>query len=214
MGNLPDAFTPFSAEEFDQLKMFVQHMEDIDELNLAGRKTMTMNLGARGASVEDIDRDRVTALMSAYRKVALLNDETGTFNKVRNLLGRHAHEKGTPRAKTILGWLGQLKQMHKGIVGESRVMAYQLEKPDGSTEELKPETIIDWLVNGVVSHSDTDARRRWDALGGWANGGILMNILVTVSDDLQVFRGLNEVVLGVLADDGLRLETPDGASAT
>lgn len=164
MGNLPDVFTPFSAEELGELKMFVQHMADIEQLDLAGRKTMTMNLGAKGASVEDIDRDRVTALMSAYRKVALLNDEPGTFNKVRNLLGRHAHEKGTPRAEAILGWLRQLKEMHKGIVGESRVMAYQLENPDGSTEELKPETIIDWLVNGVVSHSDSDARRRWDAL--------------------------------------------------
>ena len=214
ISNLPDVFTPFSAEEFDELKMFVQHMADIEELDLAGRKTMTMNLGAKGASVKDTDRDRVTALMSAYRKVALLNDEPGTFNKARNVLGRHAHEKGTPRAETILGWLGQLKQMHKGIISESRVMAYQLENPDGSTEELKPETIIDWLVNGVVSHSDSDARRRWDALGGWANGGILMNILVTVSDDLQVFRGMNEIVLGVLAEDDLKPESLDGAGAT
>jgi hypothetical protein len=139
MGNLPDAFTPFSAEEFDEFKMFIQHMEDIEELNLAGRQTMTMNLGAKGAEVEDIDRDRVTALMSAYRKVALLNDEPGTFNKVRNLLGRHAHEKGTPRAETILGWLGQLKQMHKGIVGESRVMAYQLESPTGAWKSSSPK---------------------------------------------------------------------------
>jgi hypothetical protein len=203
MGNLPDAFTPFSTEELDELKMFVQHMADIEELDLARRQTMTMNLSMKGASVKDIDRDRVTALMSAYRKVALLNDEPGTFNRVRNLLCKHAKEKETSEAESINQWLGQLKKMHKGIVGESRVATYQLKNPDGSTEELKPKKIIDWLVNGVVSHSDAEPRRRWDAFGGWNNGVLLMNVLVTVSDDLQVFRGLNALVLGVLDTEEL-----------
>jgi hypothetical protein len=210
MDHLPDAFTPFSSAEVDELRMFAQHIADIEELDLAGRKTITMNLGPKGGTVEDVDRDRVGALISGYRKIALLNDEPGTFNKARNLLGRHAREKETPRAEAILGWLRQLKKMHKAIVGEGRVMAYQLEMPDGSSEVLKPETIVDWLVNGVVSHSDTEARRRWEALGGWKNGGVVMNVLVTVSDDLQVFRGLNELVLGILAARDLAPEAVDG----
>jgi hypothetical protein len=174
--DLPETFTPFTAAEVYELELFTQHLADIEELDLPRRKTMTMTLGVRGPAVENVDRDRVAALMSAYRKIALLEDERGTFNKVRNLLGRHAHEKGSPEASSMNEWLKQLKQMHKGILGQSRVMAYQLEKPDGSTEELKPETIIDWLVNGVVSHSDPEARERWDALGGWGNGGLLMNV--------------------------------------
>jgi hypothetical protein len=199
MDGLSEAFTPFLPAEVLELRMFAQHMADIEELDLAGRKTMTMNLGSGGASMENVDRDRVTALMIGYRKVALLEDDPGTFNKARNVLGRHAHAKETSEAETMNRWLGHLKQMHKGIVGESRVMAYQIENPDGSTEELKPKMIIDALVYGVVAHSDPEARRRWEQFGGWKNGGILMNILVTVSDDLQVFRGLNDLVAGVLA---------------
>jgi hypothetical protein len=198
-----DAFTPFSTDELEELRRYSQHVADIDDLKLAQRQTMTMNLGIGGAVVDGVDREQVAALVSAYRKLAILKDETGSFNKVRNILGRHAHEKSTEDAAVFQGWLKGLKDLRKELTGASRVMVYKLEKRNGEQEELAPSEIIEWLVNGVVSHSDPEARARWDELGGWKSGGLLMNVLVTIMDELQIFRAVRKVVDEVLVTDDL-----------
>lgn len=211
--DLLKAFSPFTQDEVHELRMLLLHVTDLEDLRLAQQEKLTMNIGTGGAMVEGVDKEHVAALMTAYRKIALLKKDPGTFARVGSLIGRNAHAKATKQSDEVLAWLGALKDVRRRILEESQVMAFVVERPDGVQETLRPKDMIDWLVNGVVSHSDLAARRRWDELGGWQSPGLLMNVLVTVSNEIQIFRGLADLARRILDTPELMPNDPTASDA-
>src|SRR3712207_3587462 len=104
----------------------------------------------RGSYVEGATKKDVTALLTTYRKLSVAQKDRGTFERIRNLLARHAKEMDTDAAKIGLDWLGNLKRWREWALNDSRVLAYKVQRPDGTTDTIKPKEIRDWLINGVV----------------------------------------------------------------
>lgn len=197
--DVASAFTPFNEAEREQLRLFSQHVADVNRRQLAQRQKFTLTLTGPWPKMEDVDEDKVIALVSSYRKLAVLQDDRGNFDRIRKLLGRHAHQAGTEAAARIQGWLKYVKDLRKKARQAGQLMGYRV-----NDEDLRPDQIIDWLVNGVVAHSFPGPRQRWDQLGGWENGALLMKALDTMSDEIRIFRAVDELVQEILASPGLQ----------
>jgi hypothetical protein len=150
-----------------------------------------------------MEKADLVALSTSSRKLGWSNDEPATFNQVRNLLGKHAHQATSNEAGVVAQWLKDLKGLRAAAMKQPRVLAYQLEHPDGTTESATPETILDMLINGVVFHTDEPLRERWQQLGGWRSPGLVLIAIVTIWDLIRMFQALDHVVEKVLATPAL-----------
>ena len=201
--NIARAFTPFTEEERDELRLYREHVAEFDGWELANQSKMVAKIGTpQGSYVKGATKNDVTALLTTYRKVSVSQKDRGTFDRTRNLLARHAKDKGTDEAQVSLDWLTELKRWRKEAMDESRVLGYKVERPDGTVETIKPKEIRDWLINGVVFHSDENGRKMWEAHGGWDSFPLMMNFLVMFNDEVAIFRAMDEVV-------GLVLDAPE-----
>jgi hypothetical protein len=184
----------------------VLYRELVAELSgweLANRQMIELVIGAGGVLTKDIDRESLVALATTFRKLGWLEKEPATFNQVRNLLGKHAHQAGTIEAGVVSQRLKDLKDLKAAALRQSRVLAYQLEHPDGTTETITPTMILEMLINGVVFHTDKALRKRWQELGGWKSPALVLIALVTIWDLIRMFQALDQVVERVLATPAL-----------
>jgi hypothetical protein len=191
-------------DEVEQLELYRELVAELSEWQLANRQKVDLVIGAGGVLAEDIEKADLVALATTFRKLGWLDDEPATFNKVRNLLGRHAHEAGTPEAAEIQTWLKGLKDIRAVALKQSRVAGYELEHEDGSTETMTPKVILDMLINGAVFHSDRALRERWNQLDGWKSPALVLIAMVTIWDLIRMFQALDAVVAKVLASPSLR----------
>jgi hypothetical protein len=199
--SIAEAFEPFSEEEREELRLYREHVEEFAGWELANQPKMVARIGtSQGSFVEGATKKDMTALLTTYRKVSVAQKDRGTFEKTRNLLVRHAKDKETDEARIGLDWLKNLKRWRKHAMNESRALGYKVVRPDGSVETLKPKEIRDWLINGVVFHSDENGRKMWEAFGGWDSVPLLMNFLVMLNDEVAIFRAMDEVV-GLVLDE-------------
>ena len=127
---------------------------------------------------------------------------------MRNLLGKHAHQAGTPEAAEIQKWLKDVKGLRAAALNQSRIAAYELEHEDGGTETMTPKTILDMLINGAVFHSDKQLRDRWNQLGGWKSPALVLIAMVTIWDLIRMFQALDAVIAKVLDSPSLRPPPP------
>jgi len=196
-----NAFKPFTSEELGRLSLFAQHVADIDGLDLPQRPKLTLLLG-EAAAMPDVSRDNVLAIVIAYRKFVSEKDPAN-FNRIRNMIARHAREAGTADSATVLAWLANieahLKDVRRGPVPPSEVAAVERHR-----KVLQPPEVIDWLVNGVVAHSDWKLRHRWEELGGWSNHAMLWLAISAIADELKAFRAMDQMVSAILAIQELR----------
>ena len=142
-------------------------------------------------------------MLTTYRKVSVAQKDRGTFERVRNLLARHAKDKRTDEAQVGLEWLTNLKLWRNEAMTESRALGHRVERPDGTVQTIKPKEIRDWLIDGVVFHSDENGRKMWEELGGWDSVPLMLNFLVMVNDEIAIFRAMDEVIGLVLAEPQL-----------
>ena len=163
----PAGLTPLAADEIRQLELYREIVGELNEWQLANRQKIDLVIGPGGVLAEDIEKVDLVALATTFRKLGWLEDEPATFNKVRNLLGRHAHQAANAEAAVIQPWLKDVKELRAAALRQSRVAGYQLEHEDGTTETMTPKMILDVLINGAIFHSDKQLRDRWNALGGW-----------------------------------------------
>lgn len=199
--NIATAFTPFSEAERDELRLYREHVEEFESWELANQPKMVARIGtSQGSYVEGATRKDVTALLTTYRKVSVAQKDRGTFERTRNLLAQHAKDKATDEAQVGLDWLANLKQWRNQAMKESRALGYKVERPDGTVETIKPKEIRNWLINGVVFHSDESGRKMWEALGGWNSVPLMLNFLVMFNDEVAIFRAMDEVV-GLVLDE-------------
>lgn len=195
--------TPFSNEEIAELERYRTHVQDFATRQLADRQTLNINIGPGGLSFEDFDPDRYGGLALAFRKVGWAN-EPASFNRVKNMLAKHAIDSGTPEAaSTLIGWLGALHDLRKDMLRQSRFLAYVLEDADGGTTNVIPEEILDLMINGYLFHGDEEKRKRWDELGGLKSPALVIISTLTMWDMLALFRALDQVVERVLGTPAL-----------
>lgn len=195
------AFIPFSDKELDELRLYRAHVAELEDWDLANQPKMVARIGtSQGNYVEGVTKKDVTALLTTYRKISVLQQGRGTFERTRNLLARHAKGMRTDKAKVGLDWLKYLKRRRTEAMQESRALGYKIKRPDGTVETIRPGEIRDWLINGVVFHSDDDGRKKWESLGGWDSAPLMMNLLVMINDEVAIFRAVDEVV-GLVLDE-------------
>lgn len=201
---IPAGLTPFAADEVAELEQYRELVGELNDWQLANRQKIDLVIGAGGVLAEDIDKEALVSLATTFRKLGWLEDEPATFNKVRNLLGKHAHRAGTSEAADIQQWLKDVKDLRAAALRQSRVAAYELEHEDGSTETMTPKVILDMLINGAVFHSDKQLRERWNQLGGWKSPALVLIALVTIWDLIRMFQALDAVVAKALDSPSLR----------
>lgn len=199
---VPAAFSPFTASELDELERYRTHVADFETRQLATKQSLKIDIGGGGVMLEDFDADRLGGLATAFRKVGWANEEA-TFNRVANLLGKHAHEAASTESDVVNGWLGTVRGLRKDMLRQSRFLGWVLENKDGNVEKVTPEMIPDLLLNGYLMHGDDEKRQRWDELGGLKSPGLILIATVTMWDLLAVFRALDQVVERVLATPSL-----------
>lgn len=195
--------TPFALDEVEELELYRDLVAELSDWELANRQKIDLVIGSGGVLAEDIEKADLVALATTFRKLGWLEKEPATFMRVRNLLGKHAHQAGTAEAAVVAKWLKDLKELRAAALKQSRVAAYELEHADGSTETLTPETILDMLINGAVFHTDKQLRERWQQLGGWKSPALVLIAIVTIWDLVRMFQGLDAVVEKVLATPSL-----------
>lgn len=198
-----NGLTPFDNEEVAELERYRAHVGDFATRYLADRHKLEINIGPGGLSFEDFDADRYGGLALAFRKVGWAN-EPASFNRVRNMLAKHASDSGTLEGSTLLGWLGALHDLRKVMLRQSRVLGYVLEHAEGGSTKVTPEEILDLMINGYLFHGDEEKRRRWDELGGLRSPALVMISTLTMWDMRALFRALDQVVERVLATPALR----------
>jgi len=208
--SIPAGLSPFASDEIDQLGLYRELITELNDWQLANRKKIALVIGAGGVLAEDIEKANLVALATTFRKIGWLEDEPATFNKVRNLLGKHAYEAGTPEAAEIVEWLKAVKELRAAALKQSRIAAYELEHEDGTTETMTPAMILDMLINGAVFHSDTKLRERWNKLGGWKSPPLVLISLVTIWDLIRMFQAVDQIVAKVL--DSPTLMPPSAAN--
>ena len=118
---LPRGLTPFSADELEELRLYRELVGELSNWELANRQMIELVIGAGGVIAKDIDRDSLVALATTFRKLGWLQKEPATFSRVRNLLGKHAHQAGTSEAGVVSQWLQDLKDLKtaalRGVAG-------------------------------------------------------------------------------------------------
>jgi hypothetical protein len=191
------AFAPFTEDELQRLYLFSQHVSDIDELDIPQRPKLTLSLtgGVGGGPVmENINKDVVHAVVIAYRKFVSEKDPAN-FNRVRNLIGRHAENADTEDSARVHAWMknieGYLEQVRQGPAPPS--------SDEDDCNVLRPPQAIDWLINGVVAHSDPERRAYWEALGGWNNHAMVWLAVSAITEELRAFRYMASMARMVLA---------------
>ena len=96
-------------------------------------------------------------------------------------------------------WLRDIGDLKKAMLKQSRALRYEVETRDGKTVPITPQNTLEMLINGVLFHSDAELRDRWDALNGFRNPGLVLIVVTTIWDMIQVFRALDSVVEKVIA---------------
>lgn len=209
---LPDGLTPFSEVEVQILQTYRELVAEFEDRALASRQNVSIRIFAQGDAFEDVgSRDEIIALATTFRKLGWAQNEPVTFDRVRNMVAKHARDAGTPEGQTIGEWAKDIKGLRGDMLKRSRVFAYVLEKPDGSQETLTPKEILDMFINGAVFHSDEQLRARWKALGGWESVPLVTNALLTMWDMVQVFRALDLLAEAALGTPEL-MPTENGSS--
>lgn len=191
------AFTPFRPDELADLRLFHQHVADLDKA-LEEDREMRMTSASGTSWLDGVDEERVRVVMPPYRKLAML-EKPGTFNRARNLLANHAKEGGTEDAATARDMLRVAKDFRKVVRERGFNLKFIDERDDGTEEVVAPKAVLDWLVNGVVLHSDPEPRARWEKLGGFRDAGLVMGVMLTIGHETYVFHGVDSVVKEVLA---------------
>jgi hypothetical protein len=204
---IPAGLAPFGSDELEQLGLYRELVSELSDWQLANRQKIDLVIGAGGVLAEDIEKADLIALATTFRKLGWLEDEPATFNKVRNLLGKHAYQAGNPEAEEIQKWLKDVKDLRAAALKQSRVAGYQLEHEDGTIETMTPKLILDMLINGAVFHSDKQLRDRWNQLGGWKSPALVLIAMVTIWDLIRMFQALDAVIAKVLASPSLRPPT-------
>jgi hypothetical protein len=199
---VPAAFAPFSATELDELARYRKHVADFETRHLATKQSLKIDIGRGGIMMEDFDPDRLGGLATAFRKVGWANEEA-SFNRVANLLGKHAHAAGTPEAAEMNGWLGAVHDLRKDMLRQSRFLGWVLEGEEGSERQVSPEEVLDLFLNGYLMHGDDEKRKRWDDLGGLRSPGLIIIATLTMWDLLALFRALDQVIERILETPSL-----------
>jgi hypothetical protein len=206
------AFTPFGPDELAELGLFHQHVADLDKA-LEEDRDMQMTSASGTSWLDGVDEERVRVVMPPYRKLAML-EKPGTFNRARNLLANHLREGGTEDAATARDMLSVAKDFRKVVLDRGFNLKFIDERDDGTEGVVAPKTVLDWLVNGVVLHSDSEPRARWEKLGGFRSAGNVMCVMVTVGHETYVFGRVDAVVKEVLALSESGAAVPDAGSTT
>lgn len=195
---LPDGLTPLSREEERILRTYRDLVAEFEDRALANRQKLTFQIFGHGDPFKNAgSRDEIIALAATFRKIGWSQNEPATFDRIRNMIARHAHDADGLSGQAISDWAKHIKSVRADMLRQA-VLAYVLERPDGSQERLAPKQILDMFINGAVFHSDANLRARWDELGGWELVPLVMNALLTMRDMVQVFRGLDLLIEAVL----------------
>ena len=157
---VPKGLTPFAPNEIEELGLYRDLVAELGEWELANRQQIELAIRSHGVITDGLEKADLVALATSFRKLGWLEKEPATFNRVRNLLGNHAHQAQTPEAAVVGKWLKDLRELRAAALKQSRVLAYQLEHPDGSTELMTPTVVLDLLINEAVFHTDKNLRKR------------------------------------------------------
>lgn len=201
---VPRGLAPFTTDEVEELELYRDLVAELGEWELANRQQIELAIGSHGVLADGLEKADLVALATSFRKLGWAEKEPATFNKVRNMLGNHAHQAQTPEAAVVGQWLKDLRDLRAAALQQSRVLAYELEHPDGSTESMTPMMVLDLLINGAVFHTDNPLRKRWEELGGWKSPALVLIAVVTVWDLIRMFEALDTVVERALEEPTLR----------
>jgi hypothetical protein len=200
---VPAGLTPFSADEVEQLMLYRELVTELTDWELANRQQIQIHVSGYGLLESGIRKADLVALSTSFRKLGWSQDEPATFSQVRNLIGKHAHESASPEAAAITIWLKDLKNHRAAALRESQVLAYELEHSDGTTETLRPEDVLNMLINGAIFHSDRLLRERWKQLDGWKSPALVMIAVLTIRELIRMFQELEQLVETILATPAL-----------
>ena len=135
------AFTAFDEAEVADLELFRDLVSDLDRRSLATRETLYVAVRFwhqrchRGSRHQPDPR---------CEKARVLERPGQLQSRRRNLLGRHAHEAGTPESAVALKWLADLKTIHDELLASARIGGVlAVEEPTGESTTLTPRELMD-----------------------------------------------------------------------
>jgi hypothetical protein len=202
---IAEAFAQFTDTELSELKTYRNRVRQLSETGFAKQKEHTFKLfGSDQPVISQDDKDRLVGALPYYRKLDMLNDP-GSFERVRNLLARHAHARGTPSSAFMAGKLKELKHARRLAHEESNWFGYREEGEAGPPRKIPPAFSVDLFTYGEIIHDDDPERvAAFEASGGWRNPAHVMHLSSTVATMLTAFKYLDAIVRDVLECTELR----------
>jgi hypothetical protein len=200
---LENGLCPFAADEITEMATYRQLVADLDSWSLTNQETFSVRLGGGEALVRPITVDDIAGMAMGFRKLGWAEKDPATFNKIMNLIGRHAREAGTADSYVVRQWLGDVRQAKRGIFAESRALSYEIGGSGEPRFVVTPTHTLEMLINGVFFHSDPELRARWESLNGFNNPALLLIAVITIWDMIKVFRVVDAVVEHILGSPSL-----------
>jgi hypothetical protein len=195
-------FTPFSDEELGVFRRYVERCDRMRDSRLGKLRRLEVNVipAPEFATELNLQEEDFGGFLMPFRQLYLTKDET-EFGKVRNLLSRHAHDKGTETSGQVVEYLKRQKNGYHSVLRESPMgTIFDADPSTTASFEHTPRDIIDNWLNGVFFHPEADAAREVEGPDRALSAFFLADAVLNVA--AYMFR-LGELARVVLREPAL-----------